>query len=201
MAFDTQTEIAWKIRRTEGEQTAVVRFPTDQEWVEYRRSLRIVQQNLGRGATETDINTAEPDLKLYQKIRLPESPDLSADEAVMLIGVVAHCNIQDVTLNMDEASVDLQVLKTFRVKHRLRIPTTAEVVQFKRAQGRQINLPHGRSQYILNLHAGADLYDKCLLGTEGYANGSVPVLHRDAAMRAVISACEEQTEAPSGEDF
>ena len=200
MAFDTNTEIGIKIRRREGEQLAVVRWPTDEEWAERMKGWRITIHRLGRGVSETDVESGAADLALYQKIRTPDSPDLAPEEASKVIGDIGRCDIDDVLLGMDTATVEMTVYGKQTVKHILRIPTTAEVTQFKRGSSRVMDMPHNRQQIRTNLLAGAKLWEACHESHEGYVNG-VPVMHQDAAIRAVLDKCETAAEAGKDEDF
>ena len=201
MAFDTHAEIASRIRRTEGMQEIVVRWPSDQEWIEYRKAVPIKLHHLGRGMSEGEADSSAADLKLYDKIRVGNSPDLTPEEAEKMIGDVSRCDIMDVLMSTDDATVEMVICGGFRVRHTLRIPTTAETMQFKRARSRALQLPHGRQLLRTNIQAGGELWTKCQKGAEGYANGSVPVLHQDAAVLAVINACDNEAEALKDEDF
>lgn len=198
--FDTHANFIGKIRRPEGAQPVEVRWPTDEEWYEHNRNAQYFVQDLGRGVSETQPQTTQADFKLYQKVRLPEAPDLSPDEAEMVVNAMGYCQINGVALEPDQATVHMTVAGGLRVKHMLRIPTTAETVQFNRHSARMLTMQHGKQAIRLNLQAGAELYGKCVLGTEGYTNG-VPGFHGNAAIRAVIQAAKEQAEGAKDEDF
>lgn len=199
--FDTSNEIQTSIRRADGVRNIVVRWPTDEQWLQRSRSWHINVQRRGRGVSETQVESARADSTLYVQIRQEDSPDLEVDEAAKIIEILARCDITDVSLEMDEATVTMTVLGDTEVRHRLKLPTTAQVTQFKRSSVRVMDMPHGRQQLRTNMQAGLDLYTKCAVGVEGYANGSIPSIHRDAAIRAVIDACEAEAEAAKGEDF
>lgn len=197
--FDSSAGFTGPLRREAGTETVKVRFPSDDEWVERSRAWHVNISRLGRGVSETSVENLKADLDLYRKIRDESSPDLVAEEAAKIIEVITRCEVINCTLGLDEAIVDMIVTGGQRVKHTLRLPTTAEVTTFKRTSARVMDLPHGRQQVRNNIHAGATLFEKCTRGHEGYANG-VPIAHRDSAMRAVIDACELETEG-GGEDF
>jgi hypothetical protein len=198
--FDTHANFIGNIRRPEGAQQVEVRWPTDEEWYEHNRNAQYFVQDLGRGMSETQPQTTQADYKLYQKVRLPEAPDLSPDEAEMFINAMGTCQINGVGLEPDQATVQMTVAGGLRVKHRLRIPTTAETVQFNRKSARMVAMQHGKQMIRINMQAGAELYGQCVLGTEGYSNG-VPGFHGSAAIRAVIQASKEQAEGAKDEDF
>lgn len=200
MAFDIQANIATTIRRESGPQEIEVRWPTDEEWIERSKGWSIMVQRLGRGVSETQVDTAQADIGLYGKIRVNGSPELEAAEAQKVIEALIRCDITDVALSMDVATVSMTVMGGMKVQHTLRIPTTAEVTGFRRAAVRIMDLPHGRQKLRTNLHAGASLWAQCRKEIAGYA-GAIPITHQDAAIRAVIEACEVEAEASKDEDF
>jgi hypothetical protein len=200
--FDSNVEVATSIRRESGEQEVAVRFPSDDEWVARSRKWQIVQQRLGRGMTETQIDTAGADAALYNVIRLNGSPDLSAAEASQILKLLSRCEITDVDLGSGSAVVSMTVMNGEEVTIDLKIPTTAEVGEFQRSSARVYDLPHGRQHIRLNLQATEAMWKRCFISAAGYREGTgVPLIHRDAAVRAVIDACERRAEAPKGEDF
>jgi len=198
--FDTTAGYQGTIRREDGPQTVKVRWPSDEEWAERSKGWRILMHRLGRGLTETRVESEMTDLRLYNKIREEDAPELTADEAVKIVETISRCDITDVKLDMDEAEVEMTVVGGIKVTHVLRIPTTAEVTQFRRAATRVMDLPHNVQQLKTNLSAGSSLWEKCHIRHENYVNG-VPITHRDAAMRAVIDSCERAAESPADEDF
>lgn len=200
MAFDTHANVAAPIRRPEGQRMVEVRWPTDEEWVERSKGWAINISRLGRGVSQTQVDSTQADWKLYHKIREPESPDLTVDEAGLIVEALTRCEINNVALELDQATVEMTVTGSAKVTHTLRIPTTEEVTRFKRAAVRVIDLPHGKQQLRTNLLAGVELWAKCAQGNDGYSNG-IPLIHKDAAVRAVIDACEMQAESPANENF
>ena len=200
MAFDTHAGFVGSVRRTDGKHPVHVRWPSDEEWHQRQQSLRIVIQQLGRGRSQTDSDTAQADLELYQKIREENAPDLEADEAKTVVGFLARCDITGVQMGMEEAEVEMTVTNGLQVKHVLRVPTTAEVTQWQRASHKATGLPHNRNLIRISMQPGAELWAKCHRSHEGYVNG-VPVNHQDAAIRAVIDACENDAGAGRDEDF
>ena len=201
MVFDAEAMIVTGIQREDGRKQIEVRWPTDEEWLERMKGWSIRVQKLGRGQTISEIESGAADLALYNKIRTEESPDLSQVEAQKLIGSLSSCEINDVELGLDEATVRLTILRGKQVTHTLRIPTTAEIAQYQRtARKLNVDLPHGGQKIRLPVQAAADLWEKCHRGHEGYQNG-VPVIHRDVGIRAVIAECEREAEAPEDEDF
>ena len=65
---------------------ATVRMPSDQQWIERQRKRPIEFRQLGRGRSETKVREhREEDLRIYNEIRLSESPDLDQYEASALL--------------------------------------------------------------------------------------------------------------------
>jgi hypothetical protein len=54
-----------------------------------------------------------------------------------------------------------------------------------------ITLPNNLSQFRPSLEAAAALWDQCTGRAEGYT-GPVPNVHKDVAIRAVVSAIEQE---------
>jgi hypothetical protein len=151
---------------------------------------------LGRGAYEPEIDTAEGDAKLYEVIKLNGAPALDSAEATRIIDAIQRCEVMGVELRADDAEVDIDTMAG-GVKHFLNIPTMAQVRALQKTS-RLITLQYNRQQIITNLEAAASLWDKCGGKVEGYA-GAVPNIHKDAAIRAVISAIEQEATPKSDE--
>jgi hypothetical protein len=166
-----------------------VRWPTDAEWVAHRKRRKVIMHQLGRSLSETSIESAEADLKLYDAIKLNGAPPLSVGEAERVVQTIGHCTVQDVGLGTDEADVHLEVL-TGTVIHYLKIPTLDQVRLLQRST-RLLGLPYNRQEVRASLENAAGLWDDCRGRAEGYA-GPVPNIHKDAAIRAVIEAIEQE---------
>lgn len=187
--FDANTTITIGLRTTHGKTDITVRWPSDEEWSAHRKRRRIVQRTLGRGATETEVDTTEADAKLYDAIKQNGAPPLSVGEANRIIDAISTCDVLGVDLHAEDAEVQLNTVMG-EVKHTVRIPTMDEVRTLQRST-RLITLPYNRSEIRTNLDSSAALWDKCGGHAEGYA-GAIPNLHKDVAIRAVISAIEQE---------
>jgi hypothetical protein len=187
--FDTATTITIGLRTTHGKTDITVRWPTDEEWAAHRKRRRIIQRTLGRGAAETDVDTTEADAKLYEAIKQNGAPALSIGEANRIIDSISTCDVLGVDLHAEDAEVQLNTVMG-EVTHTVRIPNMDEVRTLQRST-RLITLPYNRSEIRTNLESSAGLWDKCGGRAEGYA-GAVPNLHKDVAIRAVISAIEQE---------
>lgn len=172
-----------------GKMDVTVRWPTDEEWSAHRRRRRIMQRQLGRGQTETEIESGEADSKLYEAIKLNGAPALSAGEASMVVDAIATCNVLGVDLHTEDAEVQMQTAMG-EVAHTVRIPTMDQVRALQRST-RLISLPYNRQEIRTSLDAAVALWDQCSGSGTGYAS-AVPNLHKDTAIRAVIQAIEQE---------
>jgi len=151
---------------------------------------------MARGATETEVDTSEADAKLYDAIKLNGAPPLSVAEAGKVIETIAVADVMNVELHAEDAEVELQTIAGEH-KHTVRIPTMDEVRVMQRST-RLIMHQYNRSEIRTNLESSATLYDKCGGRVEG-GNGPVPNIHKDAVIRAVIAAIEQEN-APKNDE-
>lgn len=184
--FDTQIEYGFKdVPTTKGRATIVVRWPTDEEWEQRTRATDAMMIQLGRGISELEMDTRAADAKLYEVIRLENSPDLTPAEATFLIDSLAKTDITSVAVEGDEAIISLKIVNDEEVKHRLRVPSIGDVMEIRRYGSRNLQLPHNRTRIKMSLEKGTKLWDRCRISTEGYANG-VPAIHKDGAIRQLV---------------
>lgn len=188
--FDTSTTITIGLRTSSGKTDVTVRWPTDEEWAMHRRRRKIFQKQLGRGSSETEIDTSDADAKLYEAIKLNGAPPLSVAEAGRVVDTISTCDVFDVELHAEDAEVKLQTLMG-EVVHTVKIPTMDQVRALQRST-RLIGMPYNRQEIRTNIDSSAGLWDKCGGTAEGYAQ-AVPNLHKDVAIRAVISAIEQES--------
>ena len=73
--------------------------------------------------------------------------------------------------------------------HVLRMPSAKDVIEYRRAFARILDLPFNKQELTVNLGAAGSLYQKLCQGTEGYA-GAVPIIHQAVAVKAAIDALE-----------
>src|ERR1700688_3720542 len=80
--FDGSRKILLKLLSSEGTREVTVRFPSDDEWIEYNRRRKIIIKQLGRGISETVVpDSGEADSVLFAKIRSGEGPEVDSFEA------------------------------------------------------------------------------------------------------------------------
>ena len=188
--FDTTNEITIHgLRTTQGQVPITVRWPTDDEWAAHRRRRKLIRHELGRGASENEIDNAEGDIKLWEVIHTNGAPPLTGAEASQVIDTLARCEVTGVDLGANEAEVRM-LTAWGTVKHVLRIPTYEEVRKLERTT-RMISMPYGRFQIHSYLEPGAALWDQCDGKGEAYS-AAVPNLHKDTAVRAVVEAIKAE---------
>jgi hypothetical protein len=190
--FDIDSTIEIAVRTASGKVPITIRWPSDDEWTTHRKKRKIVMRQFGRGISETDIESGDADLKLYQAITVNGNASLTIGEAGKIIEVISQCDVIGVDLGASEADVQLQIL-TGEVKHVLKVPTMDQVRELQRST-RIISLPYNRQEIRTNLDGAARLWDKCVSRTEGYQS-SIPNIHKDVAIRAVINAIEQEVTA------
>jgi hypothetical protein len=187
--FNTDSTITIGLRTSTGKADITVRWPNDEEWGLHRKRRKIMQVQLGRGQTETQVETGDADAKLYDAIKLNGAPAITQAEATSIIQTIATCDVIDVELGAETADVTMNTLMG-ETRHVVRIPTMDEVRTLQRST-RLISLPYNRQEIRTNLDAAATLWDKCEGKSESY-EGAVPAVHKDAAIRAVIAAIEQE---------
>jgi hypothetical protein len=193
MKFDSQAEYAFpaQVASTGGApQTIAVRFPTDEEWSARARSRKIIIRRLGRGVSETvPPEPGEADVKLYKAIALNGAPEMTPAEAAQVLTTISTADVFNVQIEGEEAEVEMMTV-VGSVRHRMKIPTADQVLSFRRAGFRLLDLPFNQQELRVAPDAGARLYDQCGGRSSDYANG-IPGVHKDAVARSVVDVIDQ----------
>jgi len=198
--FDASRQVEIKLQSAEGIKTVTVRFPTDEEWVERQRRRKIIIKQLGRGISETVIPSSEDaDAELLAKLRVGDGPDVDAFEASRILEQLGQADVDDVVPEAGAFRVLVRVPGGITA-HVLRMPSAKDVIEYRRAFARILDLPFNKQELTVNLGAAGTLYQKLCQETEGYA-GSVPVVHQAVAVKAAIDALEAGFEVNRPENF
>jgi hypothetical protein len=199
--FDTSKEIHMPYRTPGGKIDLGVRFPDDQQWIERGRLTRIISKRAGRGSTENEVLTnSEADLKLYHEIKVGDGPEITPQDATRILDAIGFCEVRDSSLGADDAEVVLSVMGGTEVTHNIRIPSAAQLLQFrKRVQRSGRELPNGKNEFRIMIEPGAALWDQCRGSSKDYANG-IPAIHKNLAMRTVIDELDRELQAGVGDD-
>lgn len=188
--FDETTEIAMPAPGRLGGGIVTVRWPNDEEWAARSRARKFITRRLGRGKSETVApQPGDADVKLYEAISINGSPSLSAAEASMVLDAISTCLVTNVEVEGNEALVSMNVVSGL-VKHRLKLPTAEQILSYRRAAFRLIDLPFNQQEIRFTPEAGARLWDQCEGKSDSY-KGAVPGPHKAEAVRAAIDYIEQ----------
>lgn len=186
--FDSARPITLKLQTPDGPKAVSVRFPSDEEWTERQRARKIVTKSLGRGMLKSDVpGHKEVDEAFVRKIKV-DGPDVDCYESMTIAGVLSQCDVTDVEREDGGYRVRMAV-PGGEVSVLLRMPTAREIYAFRREYVSAVELPHGKSSTSVNLEAAARLFDALSGETTGYA-GPVPIIHKEAALVAMIAEFE-----------
>jgi hypothetical protein len=190
--FDTSKNFTVPIISGE-EKRCVLRWPTDQEWAQRARSLRIVTQQLGRSKSQTEtVNEDRVNAELFAKVRVDkDGPPFDEAEASAAIQRLDRTLITEATRHGANYEIALRAAGC-DLLHVLRIPTKAEELRYRKAVVRVFDLRR-QVEARLNLEASGELYDAVHVSHEGYA-GPVPIVHKEAALREMLNDLQQLDE-------
>ncbi len=202
--FDSAREISINLRSAEGARKITVRFPTDAEWVERQRRRKIIIKQLGRNTSETILpDSEEDDLELVNKLRTPSGenggPAIDAFEASFILDQLSQADVDDVVADAGGYRITLRVPGGITA-HVLETPSAKDVIQYRRAFARRLDLPYNKQQLTINLAAAGEFYKRLCLSKEGYA-GEVPIIHQAVVLKAAIDALEDGMGVADSENF
>jgi hypothetical protein len=188
--FDAGRPIQIKLQSAEGVKTITVRFPTDEEWIERQRRRKIIIKQLGRGMSETIIPDSEDiDADLLSRLRNGDGgAEVDGFEATRILEQLGEAEVDDVLPEAGAFRVLMRVPGAITT-HILRVPTAKEIIQYRRAFARVLDLPFNKQQLTVNMGTAAELYKKLSREIGGYA-GDVPIIHQAVAVKAAIDALE-----------
>jgi len=199
--FDSKAEIGLTIQ---GEQPkkVVVRFPSDAEFISWRRKKKVVQKDLGRRKFQMEASKPEPcDLALVNAIRVDkEGAAIDEAEAVHIIGRLTECEVPNRPDREGSAYViAMKVMRKLNTTHTLRIPSVKEQMDYERMRSSVIYGQYGQ-EIRINFAAAGELYDKLKVSIDGYAH-DVPVSHKAEAVNVLLQELrDEQDDTPDSDD-
>ncbi|HUS96798.1 MAG TPA: hypothetical protein VMX97_08680 [Hyphomicrobiaceae bacterium] len=199
--FDSNREIEIRLPAPDGIKTAIVRFPSDEQWSERMRVQRTVIRDLGRGQSETQILGAEEaDLALFQAVRIDkDGPAFDAAEAAAVIRRLSRADTGEPEREGNAYRIPLTVPGAETV-HVLRMPSERQLLDYRRSAVRVIESRHGRSELRINLTPAAELYDALKQTVEGYT-GAVPIIHKSAVINELLQELRTLEEEPDPANF
>jgi hypothetical protein len=183
--------------RSGGDRKARLRFPTDAELIERTRKMRPVRRDLGRSRSQFDVpNLTDVNADLFTLLRNPDDTEaVEKEDASAFIGKLLRADVVDSYRAGDQFVVDLVVAAGHQVRHTLRMPTQRDLLDYGRQSVRTIDSRRTHDMRFSLEPAGA-LWDKLQVSTEGYKNGSVPIVHKDAALLEVMALMEVEDADP-----
>lgn len=202
--FDVKQDLAIKIPSPEGVKRAEVRYPTDAEWIEWRRKKRIQQKDLGRRSFQIEASKPEQaDLELYQKIRNPNqesAPQIDEAEAYYIISELVGAEVAERPERDGQSfAIKLKAMRRFSTLHVLRVPTMKESMEYERMRSSVVFGQYGTQEIRVNFSAAAGLYDKLKQRVEGYV-GEVPVPHKAEAVNVLLQEIRAEQDEESSDD-
>jgi len=185
--FDVKLPIEMNASTADGMRHLQMRWPSDHEWDTRQRARKHIMRSLGRGRFVTENPLPGPhDLELYNAIKQNGAGDLTVGEAEFVINILGQCDVTNVIVEGNQATVEMSV-PSGNVTHHLRLPSIDQIQSFRRTASKTIELPHGVSEIRTTIMPGAQIYDACGGRSDDYAGGVVPALHKDAAVRLTIA--------------
>jgi hypothetical protein len=198
--FDTAKLFQIKIL-SGGEKTCNVVFPSNEQWCERARKQKAVRRLLGRGKSQYDSGNAnQVDAELFAKIRKDQDgAPFDEYEASKVIDRLERCQVTNVERQGNTYRVEMKVPGAL-VVHVLNMPTQKDITEYGRGSVKSTD--SARSQEIrMSLEPALALWQRCSHVTEGYAEGiTVPVIHMDAAIVAMLTQMDADLEDPDPED-
>ena len=167
----------------------IIRFPSDQEWIDREERSRPIFRKLDNGGTQVirpDANRRDADL--LKAMQAEDPCPIDQYDAFYILDKLALCEITSV-----EKTQDYRVIMTIlggEAVHALRAPTGADTFQFERAIT-YTSLPQEGATSTRNLRAIGEIYDRMFVSNGGYA-GAVPIIHKAEAVQAVMMRSKEE---------
>ena len=183
--FDSGREIVIKIPVPGGMKTANLRFPTDIEWAERASAQRVVIREIGRDQTITETSGAEAaDLALFEQIRQDADEPWDKYEAAVALSKLSRAIAGRAEMDGENYRISLTVPGALTT-HVLKVPSLAQMSQYRRASAQAIDGRHGLTTIRVKLQPAGELYDALVVSSEGYVS-AVPIVHKVAVVNELL---------------
>ena len=188
--FDAGRPIRIRLNAGADKKEIALRFPTDEEWVEWRRKRKVIIKQLGRGKSETMVPASEDvDADLVEKLRnAGDGPQVDVYEAAMLVDQLSKAEVDDVLEFPGGLHVELRVPGGI-TRHDIQMLSAKDLLQYRKAFARVLDLPYNKQELTINLPAAGELYQKLNGKSDDYA-GAPPIIHQAAVIKAAVDAIE-----------
>lgn len=170
-----------------------LRFPTDQEWVEAHRRVKLVRQNLGRGKSRTETyGVEEGHQQLFNEIRQDDAEPFDEVEASRIIETLTMAEAEPAKPNGSGCTIPLLVVGDVETLHSMRYPSLKNQRRYDREATTVTTLGGGNVEIRGNLEVTGQLYDDLLIEARGYAEGArVPLAHKQAVISELMASLAE----------
>jgi hypothetical protein len=172
------------------EKQCKVRFPTDAEWCERTRKVKVLRTNIGRDQYISDVTgQLDADAALLEKIRVDkDGVAFDPAEASRVITQLDSVRVESVERQGTSFQVILSVFGG-ETTVTLRCPTLRQSSEFEQ---RSMHFISGRrsQEWRSNLEPAGELFDALHISNAEYA-GAIPITHKYATVREVLDRCEE----------
>lgn len=172
-----------------------LRFPTDAQWCERQRSIRVIER---RHQQRKTVGEEEASAKLFDALLVGNPVDWEPEEKSAAIDYLEKCEVVSVDHDNDVFLVTMNVPGA-RVIHTLGIPR----MKAMRKYGEVLYVTENNSRESVTrraLEPSGDLWSSVLKGVSGYAPGSsIPIIHQDIAIQEVMQAATALLSEPAPE--
>lgn len=184
-----QTVSGFPVQIIEPPKTCLLRLPKTDEMMAYLSSQKSLYKDLGRRLGESqDVPNPTADLKLFNAIRLDKDGDeFDEAEALYAISIVTRHRIDSCDRDGQTYVIRLNTIFGETV-HTVKIPTQKDSREYKNTVVKVRDLPHNMEERRFPPEAPCKLYDKVIVSSTGYAQGTeVPPHHKRSAVIELVS--------------
>jgi hypothetical protein len=204
MLFDTQAPISINLISPDGPKKVSVRYPTDDEFSDWRRKKKMQQKDLGRRSFQiTPLTPEDCDLALANAIRLDKEngPPIDKAEAYFIVNRLLETEVREQPEREgSQFTIKMVVMRRLPVTHTLRVPSVQEMMDYERGRSSVTFGQYGQQDIRINYRAAGKLYDSLKQATSGYTNG-VPIPHKAEAINVLLQEIRaEQEDTPLEDD-
>jgi hypothetical protein len=201
MQFDTKATLRIGILSGSlDRKVCVVQYPTDDQWTDRTRKLKMVRQAMGRGKSRPVPQHQESvDAALFAAIRQDaDGVPFDAAEAADVIDRLDRAEVTAAKRGPDGFEFSLLAMKKSETEHVLRVPSKQQMLDHQRASIWRED--GGRFQEIrVSMGPSIELYDALLVRNSGYA-GAVPANHKYAIAFELLQEVERAEEDFEGDE-
>lgn len=182
------------VRSGEEQKKCRLRFPTDQEWEERVRKVKVLRTAVGRDKYQSDApGEKAADAELFNRIWLDrdgQSQSFDDAEASRAISKIDNSRVLSAEQDGGRYRITLEV-PTAEVMALLRPPSRKQVDEYER---RSMTFLSGRrtQEFRSTLEPAKELFDALVVETEGYPDPCrIPIIHKFAFITELLTQCEE----------